>query len=176
MSTVAERGAYMPSPVLYVDFGFTSAREFWGEVVLPAYEQFNAKPNRANAITASVHTWQVHDWIWHELHPGQDTYGHEPYKQFQNALFSDCRELAWIRDVAEASKHRGLSRKIDVRRMKRETRFIGPFNTAPLNTVPLNAVYSVSTPLVITMADGSVHGFSKVLSRVIDYWRAKHFW
>jgi hypothetical protein len=39
--------------VQYVDFGFTSAREFWVEVVLPTYECFKADPSRGKAIIAS---------------------------------------------------------------------------------------------------------------------------
>ena len=34
--------------VQYVDFDFTSAQEFWAEVVLPPYEAFQAAPTRGN--------------------------------------------------------------------------------------------------------------------------------
>jgi hypothetical protein len=70
-------------PVKYVDFGFASAREFWAEVVVPACERFNLEPNRANAITASLHAWHVHDWIWHEQNPGVDTRNNCNYAKFK---------------------------------------------------------------------------------------------
>src|SRR5208337_846366 len=47
-------------------------REFWAELVVPAYERFKAEPNRASAIDVSVHAWHVHEWIWHDQNPGQD--------------------------------------------------------------------------------------------------------
>jgi hypothetical protein len=147
-------------PVLYIDFGFGSAREF------------------ANAIGASVHAWHVHEWIWHDQHPGENTKGNPNYKKFQKDLINNKNypELAWIRDVADAGKHRGLGRvTVDVQQVASKTRFVGPLNTAPLNTMPLNHMYSVQTPLVITLTDGNVHGFAEALSRVIDYWRAHHF-
>src|ERR1700720_33066 len=42
--------------VRYVNFGFSSAaaKEYWAEVLLPAYERFNAEPSRGNAIMASL--------------------------------------------------------------------------------------------------------------------------
>jgi hypothetical protein len=77
--------------------------------------------------------------------------------RYVNFGFSDCPELAWIRDVADAGKHCGLGRPtLEVREV---------VNTWPLNT----------TPLTITLDDGRTHDFADVLSRVIEYWRTKHF-
>lgn len=165
-----------PMPVLYIDFKFTSAKEFWAELVVPAYERFKAEPIRANAIDVSVHAWHVHEWIWHDHHPGEDTQNNSDYKTFQDDRVKNCPELEWIRDVADAGKHRGLGRKsVNVQQVASKTRFVGAFNTATYNTLPYNGTYSVQTPLVITLTDGSVHGFAEVLSRVIDYWRVQYF-
>jgi hypothetical protein len=145
--------------VRYIDFGFTSAREFWGEVVLPAYESFKANPSRGNAIIASLLAWHIQDWIWHEKHPGGETRNSKDYQPFQEKLFLDCPELQWIRDVADAGKHRGLGRqkpKVEVREVK--------------GTWPRNA-----TPLTMTLDDGTQHDFADVLERVIEFWRAKYF-
>jgi hypothetical protein len=137
--------------VQYVDFGFTSAREYWGEVVLPAYECFRADPSRGKAIIASFPAWHILDWIWHELHPGEDTRGKD-YTSFQEKLINDCPELAWIRDVADAGKHRGLGRlTVEVREVRN------------------------SRPLTIKLTDGTEHEFSDVLSCVIEYWGTQHF-
>ena len=145
--------------VRYVNFGFSSAaaKEYWAEVLLPAYERFNAEPSRGNAIMASLPAWHIHEWIWHQQHPGAETRNSKDYTQFHDALLDDCPELAWIRDVADAGKHCGLGRPtLEVREA---------VNTWPLNT----------TPLTITLDDGRTHDFADVLSRVIEYWRTKHF-
>jgi hypothetical protein len=144
--------------VQYVDFGFTSAREYWDEVVLPAYERFQAEPSRGNAIPASLLAWHIQEWIWHDEHPGEDTRSKD-YQPFQEKLFLDCPELQWIRDVADASKHRGLGRqkpKVEVREVK--------------GTWPHNA-----TPFTMRLDDGTRHDFADVLQRVIEFWRAKYF-
>lgn len=164
-----------------VDFRFTSASEFWAELVFPAYEQFKANPNRATAIMASFPAWHVHEWIWYDQHPGEDTKGkgRKKFKKFEDHLFGACPELHWICDVADAGKHRGLSRlkpPVVVDRVVTGRRITaGPFNTYAYNTMAYNEVRSVTTPLAITLADGSTHNFEKVLSRVIDYWRDNYF-
>ena len=96
--------------VLYVDFGFTSAKEFWREVGLPAYDRFKANPNRQTAIEASLHAWHVHEWVWHDANRDMDTKG-PAYDAFRDALIAKRPELAWVRDIADAGKHRGLSRQ-----------------------------------------------------------------
>jgi hypothetical protein len=143
--------------VRYVNFGFNSAKEYWAEVLLPAYERFNAEPSRGNAIMASFPAWHIQEWVWHQQHPGAETRNSKDYTQFHDTLFDDCPELAWIRDVADAGKHCGLGRStLEVREA---------VNTWPLNT----------TPLTINLNDGTTHEFADVLSRVIEYWRTKHF-
>jgi hypothetical protein len=143
--------------VRYVDFGFTSAEEFWTEVVLPAYECFKAEPTRGKAIMACFPAWHIQDWIWHQQHPGEDTHNNNDYRQFQHQLYANCPELQWIRDVADAGKHRGLGRQsVEVREVK--------------SAWALNA-----TPLTMTLGDGTQHAFADVLDCVIQFWRAKYF-
>jgi hypothetical protein len=130
--------------------------ELW---VLPAYECFKAEPSRGKAIMASFPAWHIQDWIWHDQHPGEDTRNSKDYQPFQEKLLLDCPELQWIRDVADAGKHRGLGRKkpkVEVREVK--------------GTWPRNA-----TPLTMTLDDGTQHDFADVLERVIEFWRAKYF-
>ena len=162
--------------VKYIDFGETSARHFWEENVVAAWETFRARPNRANAIMASLVAWHMHEWVWHEHHPGVKMRSNPEYSAFKDDLFRDCCELEWIRDVADAAKHRGLGRgKIRVQRVAQSTYGIGPLGTYPLGTIPLATVVVKSTPLFIHLDDGRKVEFEKALSRVIDYWRKKYF-
>lgn len=161
--------------VQYIDFGIISARQFWNGNVLPAFERFQAQPGPESAIDASVSAWHVHEWLWHEQHPGTDTRQNASYRMFQNNLFSACPELAWVRDVADAGKHRGLGRPTQVRRVTSNTLVHGgPVGWAPVGMSPIGFV-SVSTRLIITLTDGSEIEFGPVLSRVIEYWRCNHF-
>jgi hypothetical protein len=148
--------AVLSGKVLYVDFGFTSAREYWTEVAEPAYERFINDESRGNAITAFLVLWPLHDWLWHEHHPGEDTRSKD-YEPFRQQLFANCPELAWLRDVADAGKHRGLGRaNVQVREVAK---------TWPRNT----------QPLTIVLDSGTEHDITDVLLRVVEYFRRAHF-
>jgi hypothetical protein len=150
--------AALSGKVRYVDFGFTSAREYWTEVAEPAYERFVKDESRGNAIAACVLLWPLHDWLWHEQHPGQDTRDNsKEYEQFRQGILAHCPELAWIRDVADAGKHRGLGRgNVQVREVAK--------------TWPQNA-----QPLTILLDSGAEHNIIDALFRIITYFREAHF-
>ena len=86
----------MAKKVKYVEFGITSAKQFWHEIVMPAYEKFKAQDNTANAITASIYAYQILDWIWHDQPRVKDTHDDPDYKKFRNDCLRDLPELAWI--------------------------------------------------------------------------------
>ena len=81
--------------VLYVDFGFTSAREYWMEVAEPAYDRFTSDESRENAIAAFVLIWPLHDWLWHEQRPGESTRNSKDDKMFRQQLSPAVRNLHW---------------------------------------------------------------------------------
>ncbi|MGC1305121.1 MAG: hypothetical protein WA840_22360 [Caulobacteraceae bacterium] len=144
--------------VRYVDFGFTTVREYWAEVAEPAYQRFLNDETRGNAIAACLALWPLHDWLWHEQNPGEDTRKRKKdYDQFRQQFFNNCPELAWLRDVADAGKHRGLGRSdVQVREVAK---------TWPRNTLPLK----------IMLDDGSEHNITDVLRRIVEYFRKTHF-
>jgi len=149
--------AVLSGNVLYVDFGFTSAREYWTEVAEPACHRFINDESRGNAIAAFLLLWPLHDWLWHEQHPGEDTRKSKGYDAFRQQLFASCPELAWLRDVADAGKHRGLGRaNVQVREVAK---------TWPRNTQPLTMV----------LDNGTEHNITDVLLRIVEYFRKAHF-
>src|SRR5260370_25415620 len=96
------------------------------------------------------------DWLWNDQRPGEDTRNKE-YEIYRQQLFANCPELAWRRDVADASKHRGLGRaNLQVREVAK---------TWPRNT----------QPLTIVLDNGSEHNITDVLLRVVEYFREAHF-
>lgn len=163
----------MAKTVKYVAFGIASAKQFWVEIVTPAYEKFKAEPNAANALIAAILAWQVHDWIWHDQHPNEDTHENKAiYNAFKQRLVCDCPELAWIRDVAEAAKHRGLGRPdVEIRSMESQAHFIYYPGRAgrPMGSTMWRK------PFTIELDDGTEHNFAEVLSHVIDNWQNKYF-
>ena len=155
--TLLAGGGSLSGKVRYVDFGFTSAREYWAEVAEPSYDRFVKEETRANAIAAFQLLAPLPDWLWHEQHPGEETRNSPDYERFRQQLFANCAELAWLRDVADAGKHRGLGRSnVRVREVAR--------------TWPSNA-----RPLTIGLDDGSEHAITDVLLRIVEYFRKTHF-
>jgi hypothetical protein len=57
------KGTRKAAPTVIVDVGYSSAQEYWHEVVLGAYRRFTELPNRANAIEAALAAWHLHDWV-----------------------------------------------------------------------------------------------------------------
>jgi hypothetical protein len=147
--------------VRYVEFGMSSARQYWVDVGLPAYECFLASPTPAAAITASWPAWHVHEWLWHERHPGVDHHGHPDYLTFRDCLIDQCEELDWVRDIADASKHRGLGRQGEVAGVRRQ---IVIKRLAGRSFGGRAAMASVPGGLAIELTDGSEHLVSAVLA------------
>ena|ERR1700730_5034940 len=163
----------MPS-LQYIDLiGWTSAKQFWTEVVLPDYEQFADVGNTRDGVHAALTAWHLHDWIFLEQYPSG---GKKEKKIFQEKLIAACPELGWIRDYAETAKHRGLTR-LDLKVEKVEPS--RPVET----TIPIPTdfgsfsltVRGKSAVAIVLLDDGTTHMLFDVLARVIDYWRANWF-
>lgn len=152
------RGKKPPAKtVTRVDFGFASAAEFWDEVVLRAHSRFLGHQSRQHAIKAAWAAWHLHEWIWHDMHPGGKAAGAD-YTTFRDGLLAACPELAWMRDVVDAAKHRtGTGKQKGV-----------------VSGSPAMEHVHAGTPLRIHV-DGEDCDFSDALERVISWWRTHHF-
>jgi hypothetical protein len=160
--------------VQYIELGYTTAEQYWREVAWPAYERFKLAPSRQAAIEASMPAWHIHEWIWHEKNPGEDTHGNKKFRKFQKRILTDCPQLSWIRDVADASKHRGLGRQpLEIKRMSLRRRFSGAISGAPIGALPISG--NGLGKLAIVLNGGSTHDLSDVLACVVGYWQGNWF-
>ena len=137
--------------VRYILGGFPTAKDFWEGVVLANYQRLSSDLSPASYFNAAQAAWHLKDWIWHEQHPGENTRSNKDHEAFEAKLFQDCPELAWIRDVADASKHCGLSRVLTVRQLPN------------------------ANPICLELDDGTTYDLADVISRVINYWRTTYF-
>lgn len=160
-------------PVIYVDLGYTSATEFWTDNVLPAYYRYQEARDRQTALDVSVHLWHLHEWVWHENNYGQDTQGNVAYKAYLANLLAACPALAWVRDIANAGKHRGLGSPhppVVQRAMQSPNLLTLDARPITLDGVPL----SLGNTLEIELVDGSRRAVCDILLSVMVYWKA-HF-
>lgn len=164
--------------VEYVDFGYTRAFEFWHECVLPPYEKFMATPNRQNAMIASIQAWHLHDWLWHDKYPGIDTRAKpRDYANFKDDLFNGCGDLRLVEEIANASKHRGLSARpkqpIKSKRLISTHTYSGAVGGAPVGMMPVGGG-SMTVPVrpMIVLTDGKSRFVDEILANVMAYWGA----
>ena len=149
----------------YIDIGYNTTREFWDEIVLAAAGRFKTDPTRAHAMAVAIYVSHFLDWVFHEKHPREDTFGNPIYVAFKQRHHRACPELAWLEDLADVAKHRGIGRR-PVRLKKREGEE-GPEDSAT------HAPQAVSaSPLMLELNDGTHHPFDQVTERAIAYWRA----
>ena len=170
MPKPARRKKRPPETVTHVDFRFTSAAEFWNEVVLRAHSRFLGHQSRQHAIEAAWAAWHLHEWIWHDMRPSRKASGAD-YTTFRDGLLAACPQLSWMRDVADAAKHRGLGRRsAEPPALAGIGRQEGEVPSRPFGMEPAN----IGTPLRIHVT-GTDHDFVDALERVIGWWRTHHF-
>lgn len=151
--------------VRQIDFGFPSARAFWDEVAMPAYQRFKREPNRAHAMAAALPAWHVIDWLLVEQNPKPKI------EDFRTTLFRRCAELEWIGDIANGAKHRELNRGQSVARVGGTGIRSEGQETDALGTRTVTSY----DPLMLTLDDGTQHNFDDVLDTIIAYWRREWF-
>jgi hypothetical protein len=107
--------------------------------------------------------WHLTDWVWHDKHRGQDSKGPE-FDAYRNRLLKKCPGLGWLRDVAEAGKHRGLGRKsLEVAGAEQHRPHLGALGQFGLGGGPVS--------YVLVLEDGSHQDFAEVLRKATDFWR-----
>jgi hypothetical protein len=155
----------MPS-VTYVDIGLNSIDDYWNELAVPSVREFYANPSARSAFQAANALWHLHDWVWHELNPGQDSSGPE-FIAYRNGLIAACPELAWLRDIADAGKHRGLGRS------SVEVKEAVP-GLMPGHSMTMTGVGGGIRPVfTLTLNNESKQDVGATLKKAVDYWQTE---
>ena len=163
-----------PRVFKYPEIGLDSARMHLHDVLSPAYRQFTERGTRANLLKVAEAAWAIHERLWH------DNGRVPPLEQFRADLFKDCRELRWMRDIAETGKHTGLDRgDIEVARITGEENPGGTLEVSG-GILEVNGQY-ITTPrrttkptctLMIETVDGRSYPAPETLKTVVDFWVA----
>jgi hypothetical protein len=91
-----------------VDFGPSSAGEYFGSLVIPAHQQFLRISNLENAMATARALWETVGWLWLDRNPGVDRRKAPADAQaFDADIFRRCPDLKLFRDLADAAKHGG---------------------------------------------------------------------
>jgi hypothetical protein len=147
--------------VTYVDINLNSVEAYWGELVVPNAKQFQTDPSSRTLFNAATSVWHLHDWVWHDRNPGQDSHG-SAFNSYRANLLVACPELGWLRDIADAGKHRGLGRLPEVKGA--EPQFV-------LNTLMVAAgAPSHDQKYFLILNDGSKVAVDEILREAIEFW------
>jgi hypothetical protein len=95
-----------------INSGATSASDYFGVHVVPAYLRFQKVLNLDNATALAKALWETTGWLSSGRNPGVDRRDQKGMADaFDNDLFERCPDLRLFRDLADAAKHGGeLSR------------------------------------------------------------------
>src|ERR1035437_11119878 len=149
--------------VTYIDFGLNSVDEYWGQLVVPNVQALRSVPSPTHVFNAAHSVWHLHDWGWHDRNPGQNS-GGPAFDSYRSKLLTVCPELGWLRDVADAGKHRGLGRLPEGQGA--EPHVIG--SLLPLG-IPAGGILTY----LLVLNDGSMENVGVVLRAAIEFWRAE---
>jgi len=148
--------------VTYIDFGWDSVEKAWGQWVVPNVQAFRSTPSASSVANAALPLWHLHDWVWHEQYSGQNSRGAK-FDAYRDDLLTRCPSLGWLRDIADASKHRGLGRQPEVKGA--EPHYVGGFNNIQLK------IHSLGTlTYFIVLNDKSIHDMNDVLRAAVEFW------
>jgi hypothetical protein len=146
--------------VTYIDMKLNSVDEYWGGIVVPSVRAFQSAPSPGSVFSGALSVWHLHDWVWHERYPGQDSHG-SAFNAYRSKLLETCPELGWLRDVADAGKHRGLGRMPEVQGAEPQM-----FSLLPLG-IPAGGILN----FFLVLNDGSKQNVATVLRSAIEFWR-----
>jgi hypothetical protein len=147
-----------------VDIGIGTSYDFFFEVAWPNYYRFARERTRVTAINASWPLWHLREWYFWEQRPCGET-----LKSFTQRVLTECPELGWLSDIADAGKHRVLHRPAVKVRAVSARHLGGGIGTAAISSAPIGGFVS---ELVIDVG-GTAHDLHGVIRAAVCYWLAK---
>ncbi|MCC8936880.1 hypothetical protein H8A99_10375 [Bradyrhizobium sp. Arg68] len=149
--------------VTYIDINLNSIEAYWSELIVPSAKAFYSEPSPRSLFHVAGSLWHLHDWVWHDRNPGQNSRG-PIFDTFRNNLLQQCPELGWLRDLTDASKHRGLGRLPEVQGA--EPQWILSALSVHLGSLGHELKF------FIVLNDGSRQYADEVVHKAIEFWRA----
>jgi hypothetical protein len=148
--------------VTYIDMGLNSVDEYWQNIVVPGVQKFRDAATPSSVFHAAHSVWHLHDWVWHERNPGQNSRG-ATFDAYRSKLLADCPQLGWLRDVADAGKHRGLGRLPEVQGAH-------PQVIGGASIIGGGLVGGGMRVFFLSLNDGSLQNVDTVLRTAIAFW------
>lgn len=115
------------------------------------------------ANQCAIDAWSLCDWVFKEH---GKRFGVQKLDQFQAQMKQQCPLLSLFQDVANASKHREITKYVP--RLKEAKHHVGAFDRNSFQSSAFNV-----SALVLVDINGSEIWFDEALNDVINHW--EHF-
>lgn len=89
-------------------FDIKSSVDLLNELSRRVEDYSNDQLSSGNAVVCAILCWHVVEWIYQEY--GDQLTEFKKSKDFFNHIKSECNSLSYIQDVANGSKHRGITK------------------------------------------------------------------
>jgi hypothetical protein len=139
-----------------VDLGVYTAYDFAFEVAFPNYRAFMRAPSSMTAMNAAWALWHLREWCNYD---NKETSGY-----VKSELLRQCPRLAWLKDIANASKHRELTSSHPVVSQLR--------SHLVTRSMSMDSLGGSTTEFTI-LVGGKTHNFTEVIDEVYIFWIGK---
>lgn len=143
-----------------LNFGKDTSRDKYAEFLQDYADYIQNKLEIRLAKNVANSSWHLVDWVYQE---NLNTHNYTNIGDFRESLYSDCKSLKIMHDIANSSKHMTLSRrKSDV---SSSSEYQGDFDPNDFDSDDYNVSF-----LQLTKDDGTSLNFEKELGKVKSFW------
>ena len=88
-------------------FDIKDSKDLYLEFSSRAVDYRNDKMSSGNAVICAILSWHIVEWIYQEH--GESLKGFNTKREFQDYVKLECPSLSYMQDIANGSKHRGIT-------------------------------------------------------------------
>jgi hypothetical protein len=88
-------------------FDIKDSKDLYLEFSSRAVDYRNDKMSSGNAVICAILSWHIVEWIYQEY--GESLKGFNKKREFQDYVKLECPSLSYMQDIANGSKHRGIT-------------------------------------------------------------------
>ena len=125
-------------------------------------EEYNKNPmSSGNAVICAILCWHVVEWIYQEYREQLSAYNTN--QKFQEFMKEECVSLCYMQDIANGSKHRGITRYTPIVKKTKKHNSGGAYSNAYSNA------YSSSPCLQMELDEGQVVSFDEEIQKAKSF-------
>jgi hypothetical protein len=122
----ARVGGVIRKDSMNYSFDIKTSIDLYNELLKRVEEYNNDCMSSGNAVICAILCWHVIEWIYQEYNEQLTQY--KSNREFQDSVKAKCVSLSYMQDIANGSKHRGITKYTPT--VKNTESHIGAFSNA----------------------------------------------